>query len=254
MQPCLSLFQNPQGVPPALLANVRVHLDARNLSSLTMDGNQRVSSWQSIQTGVAMTQADTSKQPLYQATGLRGLPCLHWDVTDVLGTSVTGIASATALTCLLVVQPTFAGQADTQGLATVARISNVWFAGGLTGSFQGETFVFAATGAGGTQPRLGAAEGVFDWAAGEAFVCAFRVGASGSQLWKNHQSIPLTLTSGGVTAASNFAPAAMTTVHNTLEIMLGYDGKLGEYVLFDRELSLPEIYGIMDYLRARWRV
>jgi hypothetical protein len=89
---------------PAQLANKLLWLDAKDASTITVDGSNRVSAWADKSGGAKnATQATGSAQPLYEATGFNSRPCVYFDGAATQRFMATpAIASQTSLTIYIV--------------------------------------------------------------------------------------------------------------------------------------------------------
>lgn len=115
--------------PPAL-GDLKVWLDAKDLSTITKDGSNLVSQWSSKVGSINFTQANNSYKPTYQSAGTSaiGKECLYFNAASSYGGSYNLLSSSSS---------NFTSIGETATLFVVAR---ALFVGSFTnGSIIGQT-------------------------------------------------------------------------------------------------------------------
>ena len=173
---------------------------------------------------------------------------------------LTGLQSVTTLNVFERLKPTEASSADSAtaryrwgfGNTGTARVVN---RGNATGSLSGETVVFTFKD-NSIDGRIGAS--TLSFTALEDYVDVAEVGASGTKLWKNKTSIPLSLTSN-MTGTTATGPAATGyTINDTFFIAATNNngatsfagGVHGLYLLIRKPISIVQRETLTDLIAA----
>jgi hypothetical protein len=120
---------------PLALGDLKVWLDAKDLSTITKDGSNLVSQWSSKVGSINFTQANNSLKPTYQSAGTSAISkdCIYFNAASSYGGSYNLLSSASS---------NFTSIGETATLFLVARALNVgpYTNGSIIGQTNGSPF------------------------------------------------------------------------------------------------------------------
>ena len=226
--------------PDELGAALVADFDASLLSSLTLDGSNRVSAWVSRVGGISAAQGTQDKQPIYSATGLNSLPAIGFDGSnDCLAISAVGSlpVSTAARTIMWVAHSNASGWRElySQGGTTGGTFSEIGVSNG------GYAFGSTATAAADTisTTTWNGATLIFSWNVDAGVTPIALAYANGAAPYSRTLSTLNTSTTPGYIGSSK----------GTAEF---WSGPAQEILVFNRSLSPQEERLVEGWLAWKW--
>jgi hypothetical protein len=186
----------------------------------------------------------------FAVTTYNGRQTLSCDGNDAMTATWAAHQNLTAATYVLFLRPTNAGTPGTPAGVTWLNTTN-WYFGGVTGAVATETWTsIIGTPAGSV---IGTIESNYDWAANEAHMMSFSVGASGSSFTKNASAVTLSTFSG--TPGTDRSPSQSGSLSNTVQVGAtsgGFNGLLLEVLIYSRQLTAAELTALNQYRISKW--
>ncbi len=233
------------------IQNLAFWLDATRENSITNQGNSTnvsdqdlIKDWKSHNPQstniLSATQSQSSDYPRYLEKGINNFPAIKFDgIDDYLSLPVvTGNLSTTSYTLFLV------GQSDTTN-------SGGYFIGAIS-PVQAQRIYLQQTTGGFLSASFGpsAVSVTSSFIPTVPFVATMSYNAKTSMvyLYINNQLIE------GKAGSYSGAPTSMMLSAQTANVQGYIDGKIGEYIYFDRFLTTEERDDVAKYLSKKWRI
>jgi hypothetical protein len=91
---------------PSDIAGLRFWVDAQETATMTIDGSNRVSRWNSRTGTIFFDNTTGTTQPIYTASAINGYPALNFNPTKALRSSINNVMSSQNKNMFIVLLPT----------------------------------------------------------------------------------------------------------------------------------------------------
>lgn len=222
------------GFNPRSISGLAVWLDASKSSSVTLDGNGKVSTWSDLSgNGRDATQTTANNRATYTTAGFNGKNCLTFDGSNASSRMVLGDLSA-VFPAFGEVIIAYEAVSDTQYSIYTTRANSdaLLFTGGhFIGTFLNLRF----SRGGATVPSNGSAV-LSMRASGTSFIMRQNGAASFTETG-------VTFNGGNEHTIANRAAS---------EAGLAFNGKIGEILLFNADMGATVRSAVERYLKQKW--
>lgn len=231
---------------PTDLAGCVLWFDAKDLSSITKDGSNRVSQWSDKSASAAhAVQAVDANKPTYSASGFGGLPCLDWGNGSPTARVLTTPSISYGVFTLFVVATSGPGTAYVYVHNSTAGADREYLNNDPNPNF-------AIRRANGAQDSKRVLSGVLLDANRHIFARSYN-GTSNGNLFRYDGRADGTLTTAGADPGLT-ATAGAIYLGNHDGATLPLRGVIAEFIIYNRVLSDGEIVMVEQHLSRKWKV
>jgi hypothetical protein len=236
---------------PSDLPNLRFWLDAQETSTMTIDGGNRVSRWNSRVGSIFFDNATGTTQPLYNATGINSLPAVNFNPTKMLRSNLNNVMSSQNKNMFIVLLPTALS-------APTTYIGVDDFNNTAHGIFSFTRFGTRYRNASNTTTIVRQVPISAQFTLTPAIVSCQVEGQSSNTvdevliLINNDLGIAATTGNGVYVGPYTVARSILGAVN--IAGASNLVGLIGEFIYYDGQLTSENIQDVRDYLAAKWSI